>query len=146
MSGHKYGLMVVTLIFVLGSWAPQPAGSIVLWSALSAHDGLSLWITWRHRLWLPWFQAGGVAALLASLTMIPLSARGLDLGTILTELPLPMGVAIWSAILFVPLAMGLEALRDSPEWKALSARSEHASLWEVITFQHVPHIERQSDR
>jgi hypothetical protein len=42
MSGFKYGLMVATLIFVLGSWAPQPAGSIVLWSALSVHDGLSL--------------------------------------------------------------------------------------------------------
>ena len=145
MSGFKYGLIVGTMMFMLGRWAPQPAGSIVLWSALSAYDGLSLWIFW-HRLRLPWFQAGGVAALLASLTMIPLSARGLDLGTILTELPLPMGVAIWSAILFVPLSIGLEALRGSPDWKALSARSERASLWEMVTFQHVPHIEQRSDR
>ena len=44
MSGFKYGLMLGTLMFLLGRWAPQPAGSIVLWSALSAHDGLSLWI------------------------------------------------------------------------------------------------------
>ena len=145
MSGFKYGLVLGILIPLLGSWAPQPAGSIVLWSALSAQAGLGLWITW-HRLRLPWFLAGGVAALLASLTMIPLSARGLDLGTILTGLPLPMAVAIWSAILFVPLAIGLEALRNSPEWKALSARSERASLWEMITFQHVPHMEQRSDR
>ncbi len=145
MSGFKYGLIIGTLMFLLGHWAPQPTGSIVLWSALSAHAGLGLWITW-HRLRLPWFLAGGVAALLASLTMIPLSARGLDLATILTELPLPLAVAIWSAILFVPLAIGLEALRNSPEWKAWSARSERASLWEMITFQHVPHLEQRSDR
>ena len=145
MSGFKYGLVLGLLMILLGRWAPQPAGSIVLWSALSAQIGWGLWITW-HRLRLPWFLAGGVAALLASLTMIPLSARGLDLGTILTELPLPVGVAIWSAILFVPLAIGLEALRNSPEWKALSARSERASLWEMMTFQHVPRIEQRSDR
>jgi hypothetical protein len=78
--------------------------------------------------------------------MIPVSARGLDLATMITELPLPIPVAIWSALLFIPLAIGLESLRDSPEWRALSARSERASLWEMITFQHVPHIEPKSDR
>jgi hypothetical protein len=145
MSGFKYGLILGTLMILLSHSAPQPAGSIVMWSALSVQAAWGLWITW-HRLRLPWFLAGGVAALLVSLTMIPLSARGLDLGTIVTESPLPMVVAIWSGLLFVPLAVGLEALRNSPEWKALSARSERASLWEMITFQHVPHMEQRSDR
>jgi hypothetical protein len=145
MTGAYYGVVFAVLMFVLGRWAPQPAGSIVLWSLLSAHVAFTLWIMW-YRLRLPWYSAGCVAALLASLTMIPVSARGLDLATMVTELPLPIVVAIWSAILFVPLAIGLESLRDSPEWRALSEQTKRASLWEMIRFRHVPQIDRKSDR
>lgn len=141
MTGAYYGVALAVLMFVLGRWAPQPAGSIALWSMLSAEAALSLWIMW-HRLRLPWYSAGCLAALLASLAMIPVSARGLDLATMITELPLPIPVAIWSALLFIPLAIGLESLRDSPEWRALSAQTRRASLWEMITFQHVPHIKQ----
>jgi hypothetical protein len=145
MTGAYYGVAFAVLMFVLGRWAPQPAGSIVLWSMLSAQVALTLWIIW-HRLRLPWYSAGGVAALLASLAMIPVSARGLDLATMVTALPLPIVVGIWSAILFVPLAIGLESLRDSPEWRALSAQTKRASLWEMITLGHVPHIDQKSGR
>jgi hypothetical protein len=46
--------------------------------------------------------------------------------TIATELPLVVVVAIWSAVLFVPLSIGLESLRNSPEWRAWSERLERA--------------------
>jgi hypothetical protein len=145
MAGVKYGLFLALLMFALGKWAPQPAGSIVLWTALSVQTVLGLWITW-HRLRLPWFSAGGIAALLVCLAMIPVSARGLNLATIGTELPQLVAVAIWSAVLFVPLSIGLESLRNSPEWRAWSARMERATLWEMITFRHVPNIGPKSDR
>ena len=145
MAGVKYGLLLAFLMFALGEWAPQPAGSIAFWTALSLQAALGLWITW-HRLRLPWFSAGAIAALVVCLTMIPVSARGLNLATIATELPLLLVVAIWSAVLFVPLSIGLESLRNSPEWRAWSARVERATLWEIITFRHVPNLGPKSDR
>jgi hypothetical protein len=144
MASVKYGLFLALLMFVLGTLAPQPLGSIVFWTALSVQAVLGLGITWR-RLRLPWFSAGGIAALFVCLAMIPISARGLNLATIGTELPLSVVVAIWSAVMFVPLSIGLEALRDSPEWRAWSARVEHATLWQMITFQHVPDEKPNSD-
>lgn len=144
MAGVKYGLFLSLLIFALDTWAPQPAGSIVLWTALSVQAVLGLWIVWR-RLRLPWFSAGAIAALLVSLAMIPISARGLNLATIATEMPLLVVVAIWSAVLVVPLSIGAESLRDSPEWRAWSARVERATLWDMITFRHVPSIRSKSD-
>lgn len=145
MAGVKYGLFLALLMFALGEWAPQPTGAIVLWTALSVQAVLGLWITWRRRR-LPWFSAGAIAALLVCLAMIPVSARGLNLATIATELPLLVVVAIWSAVLFVPLSIGAKSLRDSPEWRAWSTRVERATLWEMITFRHVPNIGPKSDR
>jgi hypothetical protein len=49
-------------------------------------------------------------------------------------------------VLFVPLSIGLESLRNSPEWRAWSARTEHATLWQMITFRHVPNVRPKSDR
>lgn len=129
-AGVKCGLLLALLMLALGEWAPQPAGSIVLWTTLSVQAALGLWITWhRLRLRLPWVTAGGSAALLLCLAMIPVSARGLNLATIATELPLLVVAAIWSAMLFVPLSTGLEARRNSPEWRAWSARMEGTTLW-----------------
>ncbi len=145
MAGIKYGLFLGPLMLVLGEWAPQPVGSIVLWALLTVQSVLGLWITWR-RLRLPWFAAGSVAALLVSLAMIPISARGLNLATIATELPLAEVAAIWSTILFVPLSIGLESLRGSPEWREWSASTERATLWQMITFQHVPNVDRRGTR
>ena len=141
----KYGLLLALLMFALGQWAPQPAGSVVLWTALSVQAAFGLWIIW-HRLRLPWLLAGSIAALLVFLVMIPISARGLNLATIAIELPLLAVVAIWSALLFVPLSLGLESLRKSPEWQAWSAHAEHATLWDMITFRHVPHIRAKAHR
>lgn len=136
-AGVKYGFVLGVLFVLLGQVAPQPAGSVVLWTALSVDAGVSAWIIWR-RLPLPWFRVGMIAALLVSLIMIPISARGLNLATIATELPLPAVIAIWLGALWVPLSIGLESLRDSPEWRAWKAHQEHAGLWDVITFRHVP--------
>jgi hypothetical protein len=129
----------------LGQWAPQPAGSILLWTMLSVQSAAGLWIEWR-RLRLPWLTAGGIAALLVSLVMIPLSARGLNLATIATALPVPAVVAIWSALLCVPLSVGLETLRASPEWRAWSAHMEHTTVWEMITYRHMPDLRPKSNR
>jgi hypothetical protein len=145
MPAFKYGLFFGSLIFAVTEWAPQPAGAIALWTMLAVLMVSSLWITWR-RLRLPWFAAGSVAALLVSLAMIPISARGLNLATIAAELPLAEVAAIWSATLFVPLSIGLESLRASPEWRAWSAATERATLWQMITFQHVPNVDRHGTR
>jgi|RhiMetdeSRZDD1v2_1073273.scaffolds.fasta_scaffold33417_5 hypothetical protein len=135
-AGARYGLLL-GLFFGLSDRVPGLA--IVLWAALSIQEAIGLWITWR-RLRLPWFLVGSVAALAVSLVMIPISARGLNLATMIDQLPLPAVVAIWLGIAWVPLSLGLEALRDSPEWRAWRARSEQASLWETITFRHVPDV------
>jgi hypothetical protein len=76
-AGAKYGIFVGLLMLVLTKWAPQPAGLMLLWAALSVQSARALWIAW-HRLRLPWFSAGIVAALIVSLAMIPISAAGLD--------------------------------------------------------------------
>jgi hypothetical protein len=144
-AGVKFGLCFGIVMAALTRWAPQPAGSVVFWTIMGAQSVLSLWIVWR-RLRLPWFTIGGVAALLTSLAMIPISARGLNLATIATELPLGLVAAVWSALLFVPLSVGLEALRDSPEWRAWAARTKGATLWEMITFRHVPNVDRRATR
>jgi hypothetical protein len=137
MAGFKYGLFIASLMFALDEWAPQPTGSMVLWTLLAALMLRSLWVASR-RLRLPWLAAGGAAGFLVSLAMIPISARGLNVASIATELPLVDVAAIWSALLFVPLCVGLESLRESPEWRAWSARTEHATFWELVTLRHAP--------
>lgn len=139
MAGLKAGLFFVAMMFVLGRWAPQPAGSVVLWSLFSAGSAVGAWVVWR-RLRLPWFTLGLIIALLVSVAMIPISARGLDLATIADALPLPAAIAIWSALAIVPLSAGLESLRESPEWRAWAARTERATLLEMLTFRHVPAV------
>jgi hypothetical protein len=79
-----------------------------------------------------------VAALIVSLAMIPISAAGLDLATIATGLPLPAVAAIWSTLLFIPLSIGLEARRRSPEWRAWAERANQATLWQMIALRHLP--------
>jgi hypothetical protein len=136
-SGFTYGLFMAGVMFVLTQVAPQPAGSIAFWTALTVQAAFGGWIIWR-RLRLRWFGLGAVSALCLSLVMIPISARGLNLATIATELPLWAVGAIWLGVLFVPLSVGLESWRNTPEWRAWSARGERATLWEVITLRHVP--------
>jgi hypothetical protein len=68
-----------------------------------------------------WFAFGGVVGLLTSVAMIFISARGLDLVTI-GILPVPAVTAVWSGLLFVPLSLGLEAARNSEEWRACPDR------------------------
>lgn len=138
-SGLKYGLFLGLLMVALGECPPQPIRSIALWAALSLQAAVGLWITWR-RFRLRWFTFGGAVAFLVSLAMIPVSARGLNLATIATELPLLVVGAIWLCVLFVPLSVGLESLRNSPEWRAWSNRVERATLWDMITFRHVPDV------
>jgi hypothetical protein len=139
MAGARYGLFLGLLMVALGQWAPQPAGSILLWTMLSVQSGVGLWIEW-HRLRLPWLAAGGIAALAVSLAMIPVSALGFNLATMISALPLPVVVAIWSGVLCVPLSIGLEALRGSAEWRAWAAHMEHATLWDMLTFRHIPRL------
>jgi len=137
-AGAKYGLFL-GLLFGLSDRVPGLA--ILLWTVLSIQAAVGLWIIWR-RLQLPWFLVGSIASLAVSLLMIPISARGLNLATIVGVLPLPAVAAIWLGIAWVPLSLGLESLRDSPELRAWRARADQASLWEVITFRHVPHMHR----
>ena len=147
MMGAKYGLCLALLMVALGEWAPQPAGSIVLWTLLSIQAAVGVRLIWRH-LRLPWCTAGGVAALSVFVAMAVLcvsSGRGLNLATIVTVLPLSAVIVIWGAVMFVPLCLGLEALRNSPEWRAWSAHMERASLWEMVTFHHIPNLGAKSD-
>ena len=137
-AGAKYGLF----LGLLGGFIDRVPGlAIAFWTILSIQAAVGLWITWR-RLRLPWLLVGSIAWLAVSLIMIPISARGLNLVTIVNELPLPAVAAIWLGVAWVPLSLGLESLRDSPEWRAWRARADRASLWEMITFRHVPHMHR----
>jgi hypothetical protein len=139
MAGLKFGVFVGALIAILGQWAPQPAGSVALWTLVSVEAAVGLPIIWR-RLRLPWFTAGAVVVFLVSLAMIPISARGLNLATIATVLPLVDVVAIWSAIVFGLLCAGLGSQRDSREWREWAACVSRATLWEMLTFKHVPRV------
>jgi hypothetical protein len=139
MAGATYGLFLGLLMVALGEWAPQPAGSILLWTMLSVQCAVGLRIEWQ-RLRLPWLTAGGIAALVVSLAMIPVSALGFNLATMIAALPLPVVVGLWSALLFVPLSIGLESLRGSAEWRAWAAHMEHATVWDMLTFRHIPHL------
>jgi len=143
--GMKYGLFGALVMLTLGEWVPQPTGSVVLWSALSLQAVLGFWIIWR-RLRLPWLSVGTGAAFLVSAAMIPISARGLNLATLALALPLPLVAAIWIGVLIVPLTVGLESSRNSREWQAWSTRMTHASLWEMLTFRHIPDLHGSSSK
>jgi hypothetical protein len=136
-AGLKLGFFLALVMALLFRLAPQPAGSVLFWVLLGIQTARGDWIIWR-RLRLPWILAGGVSALFVSGAMIPISIRGLDLATMMVALPLAGVVVVWTALLFVPLSLGLEALRNSPEWRAWASRTERATLWEMLTFQHVP--------
>jgi hypothetical protein len=136
-TASRLGVFVALVMVLLCQLAPQPSGSTIFWALLTIQNVRCLLIVW-HRLRLPWFAAGCVSALLGTVAMTLISARGLDLATMTTALPLTEVVLIWSALLFPVLSVGLEALRNSPEWRAWRASTERATLWEMLTLQHVP--------
>lgn len=144
MAGVQYGIVLASLMMVLGEWAPQPAGTILLWTLLSLQLAVGTWIAWR-RLRLRWFSAGGMAALYAAVSMIDVSARGLTMKTMVIELPHSEIVAFWLAVACVPVSIGIESWRNAPAWRAFSARLETASLWDVLRFHHIPHAMRDAD-
>ena len=138
-AGAKYGFFLAIIFIALTNWAPQPAGSIVLWSAITIETAVLERIVWK-RLRLPWFAAGGVAALIACAAMVPISTRGLDMFSMSRFLPAPLFVLWWICWLLVPLTLGIEALRGSREWRAWSEHMEHVTLRDMLALRHIPNL------
>jgi hypothetical protein len=135
----KYGFLLGLLYAFLLDVFPRPIGSVIVWTEIAIQAAVVELIVWR-RLRLRWFALGGVVGLLTSVAMIFISARGLDLVTVVGILPVPAVIAVWTGLLFVPLSLGLEAARNSEEWRAWSEQTKNASLIDMLTLRHIPDL------
>jgi len=72
--------------------------------------------------------------------MIGVSARGLDLVTMIPVLPTAFVGSIWLGFLLVPICLGLESLRNSREWQAWSASMGRTRVRDMLLFRHVPDL------
>ncbi len=136
--GLRYGAFLGTMMIALTRWAPQSAGSVVLWTALTAETiVLERVVVWK-RLRLPWFAVGGIGAVFACAMMIPISARGFDILSVGRVSPMSLVLFWWSCWVLAPLSVGMETLRGSPEWRAWSERMEHVTLLDMLALRHIP--------
>lgn len=93
--GLRYGAFLGTMMIALTRWAPQSAGSVVLWTALTAETIVLERVVWK-RLRLPCFAVGGIGAVFACAMMIPISARVFDILSVGRVSPMSLVLFWWS--------------------------------------------------
>jgi heme A synthase len=141
-SGARYGLVVVVPFLSLTLVAPEPWGWTTVWVVLFLQALLGSWIVWR-RLRLRYFASAGIALIMFNAAMALYSWRGYTPNMIVAREPWPILALMLVAILLVPLSIAAETLVDSPAWQAWRRRmDEQPSIWEMLTFRHVPHVRR----
>lgn len=134
------GLFLGLCMFAAGELAPQPWGLIAFWTLVGVQALVGGWIVWR-RLRLRHVAGAGVAIIMFSAAMALYSWRGYTPKTIIAHEPWPILVLMLVAILMQPLSIWAESLVDSPGWQAWKRRmDEQPSIWEMLTFRHVPNL------
>ena len=134
MSGAAvFGMWGAVAYSLLVQLAPQPAGSIVYWSAIAA---LLLWgstLCWR-RMRLPLSTAAMAIPAVASAMVAVLAAAG----HIFPMLPLVWWMALGACMMAPAVLFMIEARVNRDKWQQWKSHVERASAWDAIRGRHIP--------
>jgi hypothetical protein len=135
MAGVQFGLLIVTVMFIVKTFTPQPVGSVLVWAALAVQFAWIGLVTWR-RTRLPFASAG---MFLGALGMGMVAFLG---GSLSDALSTSTVTALALVVLFVTASLCrlVESQRHPRKWREMKARFEHATISDVITGRHIPNL------
>jgi hypothetical protein len=136
--GVRYGLFLGACMF-LADHAFRPWGWAVFWTVLFVQMVVFELVVWR-RLRLKYFAVGGLAGIFAAGTVSLYAWQGYQFVDIFARAPWPIVAALVGAFILTPLSIAIESRLKTDAWQAWAARTDRASLWSVLTFQHIPDL------
>jgi uncharacterized membrane protein YccC len=144
MAGLQFGLLLVTVMFVVKTFTPQPVGSVLMWAALAVQFAWIGLVTW-NRTRLPFASAG---MFLGALGMGMVAFLG---GTLSDALSTSTVTALALVVLFVTASLCrlVESQRHPRKWREMKARFEQATIPDVMAGRHIPnlrHLRRADSR
>lgn len=131
-----YGAVGAVWMFLLGTVAPQPAGSVVLWGSLTLYGAWGTVVFWR-RTALPFVT---LAVLLASLTAALLAALAFR-GWPFPNVPDGWMAPIVALLILGPILLVVESRLHPLQWTRWKAFAEDKSAWDILLMRHVPYLE-----
>jgi hypothetical protein len=138
MASVWYGA-IFGISFFISRKAPQPAGSIVFWSLMAAHQAWIASIFWR-RAALPFATAAYVTGTVVSICFATLAALGRPYPNWTLESWVWFG-AITALVVFL---LRFESRVNRAKWQRLQQSADQAGLWDILTGRHVPDLRRES--
>lgn len=133
-----YGLFLGVAIQLCLRAAPQPAGSIILWSGLALQLACGAIVVWR-RTSLPLATTAFSVASLGCGFLALLAA----LNRPYPSLPAPAWW-IFGVTVVIPASLSfVESRRHKPEYDAWKAHVETSHAWDIFTLRHIPDLNQR---
>lgn len=135
MVGLKYGLLGGLIMAYLIRFAPQPLGSIVLWSLLTVQLSVGAARMWQ-RMRLPLVTTALALGAVGTLLHLGLSLFGY------TFLATPLGwrIVFWLLALPIPISFYIEARLHPQQWAAWEAVIRDSTVWDILLLRHIPDL------
>lgn len=133
MSGSKVYGVILALLVGTASAVQNQAGSVILWSLLSAQNAVGAVVVWR-RTGLRFFGMALVLGAVASAFLAGLASHGLQFPFV----PLAWIACIGALILVAPFCLYLESRRHPFEWRQLGQSMKQRSALDILLFRHIP--------
>ena len=135
LASGLYGVFIGIAIVVFTRIAPQPTGSIVLWSFFAVQLAWGAVTCWR-RTGLPFATtAMGIGGTLSA-SLAVLAATGRVFPDLPRELWIPLGIGLISG----PLFLLIESRVNRAKWKQWSDYMERKNVWDILTARHIPQL------
>jgi hypothetical protein len=130
-----YGFALGTATVILGSLAPQPGGSVALWTVLAFDLLTAAAVTWR-RTGMPFATASMVSGAAQLGLMAWLAFHGHRLLDMSADRLVAFGlwIAVGVALLY------LESLVNKEKWQIWKDHTERVSFWGMLLMRHIPQL------
>ncbi len=141
MSGSTVYGVILGILLATVSTMKNPAGSVILWSLLSAQSAIGAVIVWR-RTGFRFFTAALVLGMGASALIAGLASHGLRLPFV----PLAWNVGVVGLILSALLCLILESRRHPDEWRQWRKSAKQRTALDILLFRHIPSLRERDER
>jgi hypothetical protein len=131
----QFGLLLAVTTVVATEVAPQPHGSIILWSFFTVQLAWAARVCWR-RTGLPYATAAMGEGAVVSALLAVLAATGL----VFPNFPATLWAVLVLSLAAGPILLWIESRKNPAQWRAWKNYMERVSLWDVVTMRHIPKL------
>lgn len=135
MVALRFGLLIGLILTGMIRFAPQPLGSILLWSFFAVQLSIGA-VRARQRMGLPLVATTLVLGAVGSLLLLGLSLFGYTL----IALPLPWLIVCLLLALPGPILFFIESRRHPQEWAAWEESTRNSTVWDMLLLRHIPDL------